>query len=252
MFNLNAKAANTVNITDYELVSPVLARVIIAYTGKHTPASLRAALAEKLEGAATVVEASFREVQNGVAVGFVKALREVQAISDQELTAKFRVMSSNIVMNAEDRSLWTVKQGAASKYIARKDQPELTELAASVVQRNTSVPGLRHLTMAKAGKSELVAYVTASGDMDYGFAVGTNDKQTKLVSALNGHTHVIGNDSVVGLTQIALDKETKAQVTAALSNEQKKDAVAYWTALFSYAPDYLREVVRQVEADTIA
>jgi hypothetical protein len=56
----------TVSITDYTLLTPKLAKVVIAYTGKFNKESLRAAITEKFEAKAAPVEDSFREVRAGV------------------------------------------------------------------------------------------------------------------------------------------------------------------------------------------
>ena len=43
------------------------------------------------------------------------------------------------------------------------------------------LPGLRHLAIAKAARSEVVAFVDAEGDVDHGFAIGTNDISTTAI-----------------------------------------------------------------------
>jgi hypothetical protein len=78
----------TVSLTDYELMSPKLAKVMISFTGKFNKESIRASLLEKFDNRAAPVEDSFREVRAGVAVGFLRANREVRVLDQQELRAR--------------------------------------------------------------------------------------------------------------------------------------------------------------------
>jgi hypothetical protein len=100
----------TVSITDYDMLSPTLARVVIAYTGRQTKESIRATILEKTDNLAAPVENSFRIVKansvGGIAVGYLRANKEVRVIDEKEIRAGYRVMSSNIMMDNSDRSLW--------------------------------------------------------------------------------------------------------------------------------------------------
>lgn len=69
----------TVSITDYDLVSPKLARVVIAFTGKFNKETLRASLTEKFEAKAAPVEDSFREVRE--ALPWASCARTVKSAS---------------------------------------------------------------------------------------------------------------------------------------------------------------------------
>ena len=243
---------STVALTDFEMRSPTLARVILSLTGKHTKESIHAALAAKFDGLAAPVANSFRMVTDTVAVGFIKANKEVRAVDTQELKAKYRVVSSNVFMSAEDKSLWAKQEGAAGTYLTRQGQEDLSELMAGVKHSRTDVPALRHLSTPVAAKSELLAYVTSEGNMDYGFAVAHKGAQVKVVSFYGRVPRVIDYSSVVSIVPVVLDKQIKASVTAGLSDKEKSDAVSYWKKLYSYDPDYMQEVVRQVEEDATA
>ena len=251
MFSTRMNTA-TVALTDYELKTPTLAKVILSLTGKHTPETIHAALAEKFDGLAAPVANSFRMVNETVAVGFIKANKEVRPVSQEELKAKYRVMSSNVFMSAEDKSLWTKQEGAAGTYLMRQGHEDLTALMAGVSHHRSDVPALRHLAMPVAAKNELLAYVTQEGNMDYGFAVAHKDSQVKVVSFYGRVPRVIDYSNVVSIVPVQIDKAIKAQVLAGLSAEEKSDAKAYWKQLYSFAPDYMQEVIRQVEEDATA
>src|SRR5271167_1679662 len=112
-------STTTVAITDYKMKSETLAKVIVSFTGSQSKEELRSALLEKFDGLAAPVEDSFRIVKAGVAVGFVRANKEVRVVSDKEIRASYKVMSSNIMMDNDDKSLWEVREGKAGKFLAR-------------------------------------------------------------------------------------------------------------------------------------
>lgn len=248
---INASIASTVNIIDYRLKSPELAKVLISYTGDHSAESLTAALCEKMGNQARPVQASFKQMRPGLAVGFIRANRAVIALpSNQELGAKYRIMSSNIYMSAEDKSLWEVKNGAAGKYLARHGQEDLTALVEATVQRRTDLPGLRHITVAKAAKHDLTAFVADDGSMDYGIALSGNDDHVRVLSSARHVLVTVAYDSVVSMSAIKVPASVDKQVRAALTPEEKKNEIDYWRRLYSFAPEYLSKVIEQVNQGT--
>ena len=249
MFQLNTK---TVAVTDYKQLNANVARVMLSYTGALSQEDIRKSIAAKFEGQAHLVEGSAREVQAGVAVAFLRANTEVRVVDEKSLTAGYKLVASNMVMDNEDRSLWSVKTGKGGKFLTRTEQQDLSELITAHVHRTPGVPGLRHLTAAKAAKSELVAYVTQDGSMDYGFAVAGNDEKVRLVSFKAQAPITVGYDQVCAIMPVQIDRETKKQISAALSPADKANAIAYWRTLYSFAPDYMNEVIRQVEQGAVA
>jgi len=143
---------NTIAITDYELQSPTLARVIVSYTGHMTREQIRANLLEQFDNQAAPVENSFHIIKShnngGAAVGFVRANKEVRVVDDKEIRAGYRMMASNIMMDNADRSLWEVREGRGGKFLARHGQEDLSELVEAKLQRRQDIPALRHIAMA--------------------------------------------------------------------------------------------------------
>lgn len=247
-----AMNVNTVALTDYQMRSPTLAKVMVSFTGKQNKDTIHAAIAEKFDGLAAPVEGSFRIVADNVAVGFLRANQEVRVLDEKKINASYKLVSSNIFMSKEDKSLWTKQEGRAGSYLTRQGQEDLSALVASVKHNRTDVPALRHLAIAKAAKSELLAYVDANGSMDYGFAVASDAAKVKVVSFYSRHSKVVDYNDVVSIVPVQVNRELKAKVQAALTPKEKSDAVAYWRQLYSFAPDYLREVIQQVEEDAVA
>lgn len=241
----------TLNITDYKIFNPKLAKVMVSFTGDVKADEIVATLAEKLRFAAAPVRKSFRIVQAGVAVGFIRANKEVRVLEKGDRD-QYKVMSSNILMDKEDETLWDVKSGAGGRYLARHGQEDLSELVEASIQRRSDIRGISHLTMAKAAPQELVAFVDDEGSMDYGFAVGTSSEKVKVVSYLRRHPMLVDYESVVSIMPVPVPKSVAAPVVASLTAEEKKDMVAYYTRLYSYDKAYLAEVIKNIEDGSLA
>lgn len=254
---LNLSSA-TVAITDFKMQSPSIAKVIISYTGKQNKESIRAALLAKMENQAAPVENSFRivkaNVTGGIAVGFLRANREVRVVeNDKQLRASYRALGSNIMMDQNDKTLWEVKEAGGNKYLARHGNEDLSELVQASVHKRADIPGIRALAMAKAARHELVAFVSASGDMDYGFAIGTRDDAVRVVSSTLQTAVAVDYNMVTFMAPVPVPKAVHKRITeAGISREDKNQQVEYYRKLFGYAPEYLSEVIDMVNEDTMA
>lgn len=242
----------TVNITDFSIKSPTLAKVIISYTGEIDADFLKAELSKKMDYLATPIKSSFKRIREGMAVGFVRANKAVRAVSTNEIQAKYRVMSSNILMDNSDKSLWEVKEGASGKYLARHGQEDLTALVASSVQRRPDAPRLSQITIAKAAPSEMVAFVDDQGDVDHGFAIATTDDKVKVLSFSRRIPVTVDYDSVVSIYPVAVPRELHQQVTASLTADQKKQAKDYYQRLYGYSPEFVQLIMEEIDRGTVA
>lgn len=253
MYNSKSVSTTTVAITDYKMKNPTLAKVIVSFTGSQSKDELRAALLQKFEGLAAPVEDSFRIVKAGVAVGFVRANKEVRVVSDNEIRASYKVMSSNIMMDNADKSLWEIREGKAGKFLARHGNEDLSELVNASTNRRQDIPAIRHIQIAKAARGEFVSFVSKSGDMDHGFCVASSDTQVKVVSTTTRMPTVVDYDTVTAISQVPIHKAfAKKMVEAGISRADKDKEIQYWTELYSWAPDYLQERVDQINEGTLA
>lgn len=245
---------NTLSITDFEMKTPTIAKVVISYTGGFNKEKVRASLLKMLDNRAAPVEDSFRQVRAGVAVGFLRANREVRVVDPKELRASYRVMgSSNIMMSEVDNSLWEVKQGKGGTFLARHGQEDLSDLVEGSTQRRTDVPGIRHLQLAKAVAGEFVAFTSKSGDMDYGFVVASNSEKVQVVSTTTQMPSVASYDMVSFIGRAPIPKSfAQDMVKAGISREDKSQAIEYWKKLYSYNPAYMQMVIDQVNESTVA
>jgi hypothetical protein len=246
---------NTIAITDYEMRSPTLARVIVSYTGHMTREQIRANLLEQFNNQAAPVENSFHIIKahnnGGAAVGFIRANKEVRVVEEKELRAGYRAMASNIMMDNADRSLWEVRQGAGTKYLARHGQEDLSELVEAHLQRRQDIPALRHIAMAQAVKGEFASYVSKTGDIDHGFVLAANAEKVQVLSMTSNMPEVVVMANVTRLDRIGVPKEFhKQMVKANISTQDKSQAKAYWEKLYAYDPEYLSDIKTQVEDTT--
>jgi hypothetical protein len=257
---INTKGISTVtaSITDFDVISSKLARVVVAFTGHPTKAEMIETLAKQMKYMATPVENSFRMLKANAMVGFIRANQELRPTSEQEIRASYKVMASNILMSNEDQTLWEVKTGASGMFLARKGQEDLSELVSAAVNRRSDVPRLNQVLSASVAQPrEFVAFASASGDMDYGFCIkASKDGQAlKVVSSTSGRAETIKSvqvASVLPANAVGIPRETHKRVLASgISRDDVNQQVDYYNRLYSYDPAYLAEVVRQVE-DTAA
>jgi hypothetical protein len=251
-----ANPSATVAITDFRMKTKTLAKVIISFTGQVGRQDVHDILLRKFGEQASPVKASFKVVKPGVAVGFVKANRAVRVVNDNELKAYRKIGASNVLMDQSDESLWEVKSGGtgSNKYLVRHGQEDLSALVASVAHRRADMPRLNQITMAKASKHDLVAFVDDEGDVDHGFAMGNSTDGTKVrVFSHNRRMPLtVDLDSVVSMYNVPIPASLHQVVSSALTPEEKNDANAYWRQLYSYGPEFLKETIQQTNEGTFA
>lgn len=259
----------SVNITDHRMVSPTLAKVVIAWTGNPTGNDVAEVLTASLDNMASPVEYSFRQLTDNSAVGFIRYQPTVQPWDESEIRASFKVMGShgNIMMDTRDRTLWEIKDdGLGNKFLARNGTENLAEMLEARVNKDVmSVPRLSRVVMARAVPGEFASFVNKYGDMDHGFVTHTKPEKFKVVSASTGEHVVVSNEHVVSLVQVPITQEHhKAVVAAVKGNEAGKgagDSVDYWRELYKLwegtgvndggaTKSYIDDIVHQVNSDT--
>jgi len=251
--NLKKISASTVAITDFTMQTPTIAKVIISFTGSHNKDTIREALEAKLDHQAAPIENSFRVVKAGIAVGYLRANREVRVIDEKQLRASYKALGSNIMMDNNDRSTWEIHEGAAGKYLTRHAMEDLSELVQASVHRRADIPGIRMLAMAKAAKHELVAFVNPAGDMDYGFAIGTRDDAVRVMSHTTQAPMAVDYGMVTFMARVPVPKSVNRKIVeAGISREDKSQQIEYYRKLFSWAPEYMQDIVDMVNNGTLA
>lgn len=255
----------TLNITSYEVLNKGLAKVVASYTGKYSQNEFRDKISSVLGFGAAAVPNSFRKVTAGVAVGFVTLNNQTRHVTRTELNASYRVLSSqtNVYMDEEDKTLWSVKQGPGGIFLTRQGNEDLSALlAAKTYHERPDVPRVTRMTAGAANVSEFVAYVQPNtGTMDYGFVTASAPSKTQIFSYYTRDTTVVDNGLLTSICSVQIPNELHAsvievladrrkQLRASLTPEQKATAIEYWKAVFSYAPEYLEQIIQAIEEGT--
>ncbi len=237
------------NIHDFGTITPTLAKVVVNFnTTNRTAEESRVAIAAAFDNQCVAVEGSFRSLKTNpmAALGFVRANQEVREYSPEE-AAKYKTMSSNLLMDNDDQSLWTVKATPnGNKYIVRQDQEDLSELLVTATVRSNHVPTLSVLASADVQVREYACYVNPRlEEVAYGYIA--EDK---------GDTVVIGSRDQKLVVQETIDKDCIVE-TAFLNGKDQFKAVAspnvtslnnkeamlsYYKQLYSYSPEFYAKI----------
>lgn len=246
----------TLSITSHRMMADNVAQVVVAFTGEYKPEELRDALTAKLDMKAAPIEGTFRQITAGAAVGFVRAHKEVRVVEPSELRASYRVMSSNMMMDNADRSLWDLQSNAGAVFLTRHGNEDLSELVASATfHGRQDVPRASRLTAARAAQNEVVAFVNEEGVLDHGFVLEDNGTSCKVEARLSGTTEV-PYSMVASAHDVALDETVcrgvMKELRASLPENSKAQAKDYYRKLFAYAPEYMQKVFDMIDGSAVA
>ena len=242
----------TLNVNDYEMLTPSLAKVVITTTGEApSKSTIHQQMAKLFNGLASAVDDSFRMLTRSgdvkSIVGFVKANREVKPYEEQEVTAKMKVMASNLLMDQEDKSLWEVREGASGRYLCRQGQDELSELVHLATASKVGVPHVSQLAMASVLKNEIAAYVNVeTEEVEHGFVIQANKTNTEFKILPFGSDTTIAVAGIQLVHVEHLDAEDQPKGMEMASGLGKEDSIAYYKKLYAYAPDYVQAIIEQI------
>jgi hypothetical protein len=241
-------AGFTLNVNDYEMVTPTLARVMLTYTGDvpRSQEEIRAEVARMFQGLASPVAESFRKVQNGVVAGYIKTSREVREFDPSVVTAgKMKEMAANLLMDKTDESLWEKKSGASGDYLVRQGNDDLSGLVHLATNKQIGQPTFAHLASMPAEQKEFAAFVsTESEEVEHGYVVASADNKMTVVP--------FGADAAVEIQTaqlvevINLDGEDAKALGTVMAPEVAADKgamVEYYRKAYSYAPDYIQKII---------
>lgn len=258
--NLKDLSSTGVAIIASSMVNDKLAKIVISYSGKVGPADISRAVSNQLKGLGSIVESSFRPLEisglGKMAIGFVKANREVRMPTDAELKANYRILSSNILRSNEDRSLWELKKGKNTTYLARHGNDDLSDLVGLCTAKAhpTSCVTLAVQASIKPENYDFVSFVNEFGELDYGFVVNASAKQAKVVAYSNRDVKLVDAGAIVDSLEVKIDpltaKAVKERVLADTKDGSTADMVDYYRELFSYDEEYMNEFIKDVKEMT--
>lgn len=246
------------SVNDYQVVTPTLAKVVLNMAGHpDSPIEIRAAIAKLFKGQASAVEGSFRwATRQGdikTAVGFVKANVDVREFDEKAEAGKYRVMSANLLMDNEDRSLWEVREGAQAKYLARQGNEDLTALVHMATARVSGSPRLVQVASGQPATKDFVAFVDVSTEeVRYGFAVTSAFEGKVTVIATDDESPVeVAEANIIDVFE--LDQEEHARLSATAANGLSKEAmIEYYKKAYSYSPEYIQEIIKMIDQHAFA
>lgn len=246
-----------VSVSEYTLLSPKVARVIANSVGNMSKAEFGDRLSAIFENRATAVRSSFRWLAEGTsAIGFVHLQQPVRAFDQKNVTAKYQRINANLFMDKADESVWEVKPGSGGSYLSRTGEDNLAELIeASRISPRGSTPRMNSVVSASARAREFVAFVdVTAGVVDYGFCLESANGDHVVLSSTTTQTVNVSAASVVGVYDINIPphvhnaiKGTKVQAAT-----DKATMIDYYRRAYGYAPEYLEEIIKQIEAMSVA
>ena len=257
MLNFSLKDLAPASITEYNMVSDRVARVIVNCS-KSRPDQIFSRLHDVLQGKATPIRASFRWlVRDESMIGFVATNQETRVVNKEQLTASFRLVanSSNIYLNKDDDSIWELRNGTGGTYLSKTTSDDLGELIESVRASRTGSPRMASIMAATVQAHEVVAFVHSepnlNPDMEYGFCVGRQGNDYLVVTASHEHPVKVAASTVVGCYSVDQDA-LKVKVAAAnragiRAGFDTKPVIEYYKKAYSYDKNYLAAIIKQIE-----
>lgn len=262
-FDINRIAAKMssvrFSVNDYQVVSPTMAKVVINMSGvPEGPLEIRAAIAKLFKSHASAVEGSFRWAtrQGDIksAVGFVHTHRDVREYDEKAEAAKYRVMSSNLLMDNEDRSLWEVRDGSTAKYLCRQGNEDLTSLVHMATAYKSSLPSLVQLASGQPATKDFVAFVdTDTEEVRYGFAVtSAADGKVSVVATDDESVVEVSEASIIDVFELDKGDQQRLSATAAADGLSREAMVEYYKKAYSYSPEYIQEIIKMIDQHAFA
>lgn len=262
-FNISAALAgiSPVSISEYRIINDRVAQVVVSTMNRMNSDHLEASLKERLGSAVSPIRGSFRWLNDEKTHmhGFVARVNACVMLDGKDPAKEgFRLVASNMYLSEADQSTWEMKPGAAGQYMVRHGDDDLTELleASRSGVRNTA-PRMSTIASAAVQPTEMVAFVNSMGSavpsMDYGFCVAVQNDQLRVVTSGYDNPITVRANEVVSvhtldakeIQSIYASGATKNKVQA--SGYDKAGSAAYYKKLYSYGPEYLKLVLKEID-----
>lgn len=252
------KSVKGVSVSEYTMLSSKVARVIANTVGRMDQQEMSDRIAAIFQNRATPIRSSFRWLQEGrSAIGFVAVQTAVRAFTQDQVGTKYTAIKANMFMDKGDESVWEVKSGSGGGYLARTGQDNLAELIeASRISPRGSTPRMSSIVAASAKAKELIAFVdTRTGTMDYGFCLSSKGGDPVVLSSVTAQPVDVTANSVVGVYEIEIPKNIHTAISAAnkvVAAGDTSGMIDYYKKAYAYAPDYLEQIIQQINAMSAA
>lgn len=259
----------SVNLQDFEMVSPTLAKVLITYSGTAPiKEEVRASIARMFGQQASPVENSFRSLErtggSKTLAGFIRYQSDVKEYDETaaDNQGRYKQMASNLLMDNDDKSMWEVKAGNTGKYLVRHGEEDLSELVHLAHAKKSGQPSLSQIASVPAEPKEFAAYVDVKQEeVMHGYVVArTRDGLSMSVLAFEngsaGDTVEIQTSQLVEVADLDGEDEqaagVKMPVTAAGTIDREAQIEYYRKLYGSYAPQYVQSLIDMIDQHSFA
>jgi len=254
----------SVNLQDYELLTPTVARVMITYSGTAPiKEEVRASLSKLFGQQAAPIENSFRSLErtggSKCLAGFIRYQSDVHEYDETASSnqGRYKQMASNLLMDNEDKSMWEVKAGSTGKYLVRHGEEDLSELVHLAHARKSGAPTLAQLASVPAESREFVAYVDLKHEeVMHGYVVAKADDAKMTVVAFEGDGEVeeISTAQLVEVAAFDNGEDEKAMGTklAVTAAGDRQAMIDYYKKAYSYSQDYINQIIDIIDQHSFA
>lgn len=267
------------SVSDFEVLTPAIARVIVAFNTVDAPRmQLAQAVSAAMSGDVSVIESSFRPVESMGApamVGFVCLNKEVRTWEESSVK-KMQVMASNLLLDRSDDSLWEVRTNNGVKMLARQGEEDLSELLQKASVHMNGVPVLASFLEEVGTEREYAAFVDPKlGTVRYGYVLSTADDKITVLPHTSGTEDNDSDEKREGKENSVGDRMTEnmepvtvmskflvetarlkdadsmrfrsAEIAAPMDSRSNAAMKDYYRQLYSYDPKYYAEIEKQID-----
>jgi hypothetical protein len=256
---LNKKNSGlSLNVHDFQPINSQLARVVLTVNTLDVSAEeLYHAVCSKFNEQVSPVAGSFRRLASTVMPaihGFVARNAEVVAYT-KENASRYRQTASNILMDKEDESLWTMRKTASGTFLVRdvnSEIGELVQLAKINSVKHQRVPTCSSVVVPALEVGEIAAYINPDiCELEHGYVIASLNNGTHYEIAALGEqeSQAIPADLIVAAAfPNDSDREASPQVAAPQSMTDKAALREYYSRIYSYNPSFYENFVKGIDA----
>lgn len=261
---LAASVSNVVaSLHDSRPLSKQVAKVVISLstdrcTGTEVAAAISRAVGNGKDVGFAPVLGSFRVIPGARCValaGFVTRHAETIDESDERFK-RFRPVTASIMLDTVDSTMWDIRKGdGGNTFLVRAGEEDLSNLLVTATVRNLDAPRIAEVASATgfAVPGEFVAFVDPiAGELRHGFVLASDGEQVDIVTNEDEQPITIGEDSIVEAANLnGHDTVTAASLGIDRGNYDSRSKASmseYYKALYSYAPAFVEEIQKQIDA----
>lgn len=253
---LAASVSNVVaSLHEHKMLSNQVAKVIVSISNDRCTASeIASAITRAVGSGFAPVLNSFRPIPgaNCIALaGFVTKNSEV-ILATEDKFKTMKPVTASIMLDPQDSSMWDLRNGPQGSFLVRAGEEDLGSLLLTASVRNVNAPRMREMASCSTD-GEFVSYVNpVTGALGHGFVLASDGDMLEVVNDEDELPVLMGEDSIVEAAALHNEDKViaaKVGITAADFDSRSKAAMTdYYKQLYSYAPQYLADIVAQIDA----